>query len=185
MGAKKAGGEQAPASTRWQPGQSGNPAGRPKGSRNRLTLACAGLLAADSEAIMARLIQRAKKGEDVALKLCVERLLPVRSARDRWVQLDLPAVSEASDLVGAAAAVVERAAAGDITLSEAKEFMVLVDAQRRAIETADLAVRIEALEASTAPPVKGGTVRVIMDDEERRQSLARIRSVIEQHREVK
>lgn len=122
---------------------------------------------------MRKVVGLAKKGDAVALKLCVERLLPARAARDRWVQLDVPSVRAAADLVAASAAVVERCASGEITLSEAKEFMSLIDAQRRAIETADLAVRIEALEGG---PAAGGRV---VDPEQ----LARVRRIIETHRE--
>ena len=111
-----------------------------------MSASCAALLGDDAEAIMARLIKEAKKGEPVALRLAVERLVPVRAARDRAVDVDLPAIGKAADLVQAAAAVVGLAADGSITLSEAKEFMVLLEGQRRVIETADLAVRIEALE---------------------------------------
>jgi hypothetical protein len=66
-----------------------------------------------------------RKGDVVALKLCVDRLLPIRAARDRAVELVLRAAESAADLVAATAVVIERAAAGEITLSEAKEFMAL------------------------------------------------------------
>ncbi len=130
---------------------------------------------------MERLIRRAKKGDDVALKLCVERLLPARAARDRFVEFgELPHAVTAADLVGAAAAVIERAAAGEISITEAREFMSLIDSQRRAIETADLAVRIEALEGPAAGP--DGVVRVaLVDDAERRAAVARVRRLIESH----
>ena len=130
----------------FAPGVSGNPGGRPRGSRNKTTQLCADLLSGDAEAIVAKLIERAKKGDAVALKLCVDRLVPVRAARDRTVDVELPDIANVADLVAAAAAVVEHAAAGRITLSEAKEFMQLLEGQRRLVETADLAVRIEALE---------------------------------------
>ena len=99
---------------------------------------------------MARVIELAKKGDGVALKLCVERLIPARAARDRVVDGSLPDVARVGDLVGAAAAVIEHAAAGRITLSEAKEVMALLEGERKLVETADLAVRIEALERSSA-----------------------------------
>lgn len=140
---------------KWLPGQSGNPAGRPRGSRNKLTAACLDLLGDDAEAIMETVIKRAKRGDGVALRLCVERLLPARAARDRAVEVELPAVVQAADLVSAAAAVIDRAAAGEISLSEAREFMTLLEAQRKVIETADLAVRLEVLEKA-APKGPGG-----------------------------
>jgi hypothetical protein len=47
------------------PGQSGNPAGRPRGSRNKKTLFLESLLDGESEALMRRLIGLAKMGDDL------------------------------------------------------------------------------------------------------------------------
>jgi len=147
------------STTRFKPGQSGNPAGRPKGARNRTTVMCEELLGADAGAIMRRLVQRAKKGDGVALRLAVERLVPVRASRDRLAEIELPSIERAEDIVQAAAAVIGHAAAGDITLSEAREFMQLLDLQRQAIETGDLAVRISVLERQAGSiPVDGSAV---------------------------
>jgi hypothetical protein len=127
----------------FQPGQSGNPKGRPRGSRNRATLLAQELLGDEGETIMRKAIELAKKGDKLALKLCLERIVP-RSGRT--VEIDLPAIRKADDLVAACAAVIDSAAAGQLTLQEAREFMELLDAQRKAIETQDLVVRIELLE---------------------------------------
>lgn len=155
---------------RFRPGRSGNPAGRPKGSRNKTSALCADLLSASAIPIFEKVIRMAKEGDVVALRLCVDRLLPVRAARDRAVELVLPAAQSAADLVAAAAVVIERAAAGGITLSEAKEFMALLEVQRKVIETSDLCVRIEALEASgslsAAPPEMAARVRRVLLDHE-------------------
>lgn len=161
---------------RFAPGQSGNPAGRPKGSRNKMTALCADLLGADGEEIIREVVRRAKKGDGVAMRLCVERLVPVRAARDRAVELgDVPAATVARDIVTAAAAVIQHAAAGDITLSEAREFLALLDVQRRAIETADLVVRLEALEggAGQHPPI--GFVSPAGGDDPNADIAARVR----------
>lgn len=152
--------------TKFAPGVSGNPAGRPKGRRNKITELCSDLLGDDAGDIMQTCIRRAKKGDAVALRLCIERLVPLRAARDRSVVVDLPAVSTAGDLVAAAGVVIERAAAGDMTLSEAKEFMALLSAERAMIETSELAVRIEVLEAQTA--AGGGVAPTIAADLARR-----------------
>lgn len=160
------------AGGRFAAGSSGNPAGRPRGSRNRTTQLCADLLSAEAPAIFERLVKMARKGDSVALKLCVDRLLPVRAARDRTVELDLPAVRRAGDLVDAARVVIQEAAAGNITLSEARDLAALLSAERALIETTDLAVRIEALEGQIAEQQQGGgvdpptaaRVRVLLED---------------------
>ena len=64
----------------------------------------------------------------------------------RTVEISLPAVRNTDDLVAACAAVIDSAAAGQLTLQEARNIMELLDAQRKAIETQDLVVRIELLE---------------------------------------
>ena len=126
----------------FRPGQSGNPKGRPRGSRNRATLLAQELLGDEGETIMRKAIDLARKGDKVALKLCLERIVP---RPGRTVEIDLPAVKKADDLVAACAAI-DAAAAGQLTLQEAREFMELLDAKRKAIETQDLVVRIELLE---------------------------------------
>ena len=49
-------------------------------------------------------------------------------------------------MAGAVAQVIELASTGDLTMEEARAFLALLEAQRRTIETADLAVRLELLE---------------------------------------
>jgi hypothetical protein len=164
---------------KFAPGVSGNPAGRPKGARNRVTELCADLLGDDAEQIMKECIKRAKKGDAVALRLCVERLVPIRAARDRSIVVeDLPDVRQAGDLVAAAALVISRAASGEMSLSEAKEFMALLQVERALIETQDLAVRLEVLEGQVsdggaqAPAVAELARRVrrcVLDEEERKR----------------
>lgn len=128
---------------RFPAGVSGNPSGRPKGARNRATIIAQELLDGSGELIVRKAISLARKGDPVALRLCIDRIIPRRA---NVVELQLPAVRAASDVADAAAAVIETAAAGKITLQEAREFMGLLEARRRAIETQDLAVRIELLE---------------------------------------
>lgn len=123
---------------------SGNPGGRPKGARNRITLASQELLDEHGEAIMMKAIEQAKAGEPVALRLCIERILPRRA---NVIELALPEIRKAGDVADACAAVIEAAGAGRISLQEAREFMLLLADQRKAIETNDLAVRIQLLES--------------------------------------
>src|SRR5690242_17622219 len=73
----------------FRPGQSGNPAGRPRGSRNRASLEMEGLLEGAVPRLTQQAIDRALEGSDLALRLCMQRILPV--LRSRPVALDLPA----------------------------------------------------------------------------------------------
>ena len=62
----------------FEKGESGNPAGRPRGARNRATLLMQNLLADDAEAIGRKAIEMAIAGDLAAIRLCMDRLAPVR-----------------------------------------------------------------------------------------------------------
>jgi hypothetical protein len=132
----------------FQPGQSGNPNGRPPGSRNKVTLAVEALLDGEAEMLTRKAIERAKEGDMSALRLCMDRIAPAR--KDRPVSFALPKLTKSSDAVAAAAAIAEAVAAGDLTPSEAAELAKLVDAFARAIEVHDLNERVGRLEARGA-----------------------------------
>ena len=83
----------------FEPGQSGNPSGRPKGARNKATLAIEALLDGDAEALTRKVVAMALEGNIPALRLCFERLLPPR--RDRAFAFDLPKIESATDAVAA------------------------------------------------------------------------------------
>jgi hypothetical protein len=132
----------------FEPGQSGNPRGRPRGARNKATLAVEALLEGEAEALSRKAVELALAGDVTALRLCLDRLMPPR--RDRPVTLDLPAISTAADVIGASAALVSAAAAGEVTPSEAAQLARLVEVHVRAIETHELHERIARLEADAA-----------------------------------
>ncbi|GAU83476.1 hypothetical protein BIWAKO_03402 [Bosea sp. BIWAKO-01] len=128
----------------FKPGQSGNPAGKAKGTRHKVTLAIEALLEGEAEALTRKAIELGLAGDMTALRLCMDRLAPAR--RDRPVTFDLPRIETAADLSRATQAILEAVAAGELTPSEAAELGKLVDAHARAIEVTDLHRRLEALE---------------------------------------
>lgn len=72
----------------WQPGQSGNPAGRPKGSKNRKTLLAEELQKDGSD--LARAIKEAAlAGDTSAMNLWAQRLEPPLRARAATVEFEL------------------------------------------------------------------------------------------------
>jgi Family of unknown function (DUF5681) len=132
--------------TRFQPGQSGNPAGTRRGSKHRVTLAAEALLEGEAEKLTRRAIDLAMAGETVALKLCLERIIPQR--RGRPVTFRLPPLRTPADLVTALASIAAAAARGDLTIEEGQGIAAMLEAQRRAIETVELEKRVSALEAA-------------------------------------
>lgn len=90
------------------------------------------------------MIELAKEGDTVALRMCMDRLMPVR--KDRPITFTLPEIETASDLTKATKALLQGVADGEITPSEAAELSKLVDAHTKAIEAVDLATRLSALE---------------------------------------
>jgi len=128
----------------FEPGQSGNPAGRPKGSRNKATLAVEVLLDGEAEEITRKAIELAKKGDLAAIRLCLDRIAPPR--KDRPVPFALPALVKAEDAANGFAAIVAAVASGQLTPSEAGELSKVVDTYARALLATDLEARVTALE---------------------------------------
>jgi Family of unknown function (DUF5681) len=131
----------------FRPGQSGNPAGRPKGSRDAASLLMERLLEGDAEEIGRKTIELALDGDSRILKACLDRLLPPR--RDRLVPFDLPAMESAADLPKASAALLAAVAEGEITPSEASALARVIDTHAKAIEINELEQRLARLEERT------------------------------------
>ena len=136
--------ESSRISTQFQKGQSGNPQGRPRGSRNRSTLAAEALLDGEAEVLIRKVIESAKDGDRSALRLCFERLLPVR--RSRPVLFDLPDTSTPEGILAAHDAVLAAVATGEVTPEEAQIICGLIDIRRRAFDACELERRVSALE---------------------------------------
>src|SRR5271165_5088779 len=113
-------------------GISANPAGKPKGARHKTTLAMEAMLDGEADAITRKAIELAKEGDLTAIRICMERILPAR--KERPIQLDLPKINVAADLISAAAALTEAVAAGEITPGEAASLGQLVGNVAQAVE---------------------------------------------------
>ena len=132
----------------WPKGVSGNPKGPGTGSRNRASLLLDRMAEGEAEAVLASVLGAAKHGDMTAAKLLLDRIWPARKGRP--VQFDLPEMRTPADLATALGVVGQSVAAGDISPEEGAAVAAILEAQRRAIETAQLEARIAALEASKA-----------------------------------
>jgi hypothetical protein len=128
----------------FESGMSGNPKGRPKGSRNKTTLAIEALLDDESEAITRKLLEKALEGDMTALRLVLERVLSPR--RDRPVAFDLPPIESAADALSASSAVLSACAKGVLSPSEAAQIMDLISNHVRMVEAVEIEARVSALE---------------------------------------
>jgi hypothetical protein len=133
-----------PKDTRFKPGQSGNAKGRPAGSRSKILVALDALGEGEAEEIVKAQIEKAKGGDSVAAKTILDRVWPARKGA-RYL-FELPEVMKAEELPQAIAAITRQTAEGDISPDEASLIVGLLEAQRKAIETSELAARLTALE---------------------------------------
>ena len=128
----------------FEKGESGNPAGRPRGARNQATLLIQNLLADDAEAIGRKAIEMAKSGDLAAIRLCMDRLAPAR--KDEPVAYELPPIEKPADSVAATASIVAAVAAGELTPSQAAEVSKVIDIHVRALENKGFDERLTKLE---------------------------------------
>ena len=141
----------------YSKGTSGNPAGRPAGSRNKSTLLSEEMLEGQAAAIVQKAIDLALKGDTTALRLCLERISSPR--KERLIELPLPVITEARHASAALTSILSAVAEGRVTPSEAESLARTVEIHTRVIETEDLARRVEELEKALTRQVgKHGTI---------------------------
>ena len=134
---------------RFARGRSGNPAGRPRGCRDHVNRAARLLLAGEGEALTRKAVELALGGDPMALRLCLDRLIPLR--RGRKVQLaNVPPVESIAELSPTMAAITMAATTGEITPGEAAELARVVEIYARAVEVADFDRRLRELEKQYA-----------------------------------
>jgi len=121
-----------PGRGRGRPFVTGN-AGRPKGARHRATIAAEVLLDGEADALVRKAVELALGGDVVALKLCLDRILPPR--RERSLVLNLPNVRTPSDHAAMSAAIIDAVSRGELTIGEAVELARLVAVHVAALES--------------------------------------------------
>lgn len=128
---------------RFLQGQSGNPAGKPKGTRHKATQAALALLEGETEALTRKAVELALEGDTTALKLCLDRIAPAIKSAAQTVTLDIPAPDNLTDT---ARAFVVAAAQGEIPPDIAAQMVSAVASVARVEELESVKDRLEALE---------------------------------------
>jgi len=125
---------------RWKPGQSGNPAGKPKGVGEVAKLRAS--IADKVPAILESLLARALAGDTQAARLLLERTIAPLRAIEPPQPLTLPD----GTLTEQGRAVLASVAAGELAPSQGAALVAAISALARVVEVDELAARIEALE---------------------------------------
>jgi hypothetical protein len=125
-------------------GQSGNPAGRPKGIINQLKLRQS--IAREIPEILAAMVKAAKGGDTTAARLLLDRVLPALKPTDQPVTMPLTGADLGSDGREIIAAV----GASIVTPEQAGRLLAGLGSLARIVEVDELLKRVEALEAASA-----------------------------------
>ena len=104
------------------------------------------LMADDAKAIVATVLLAATAGDMTAARMILDRVVPAPKDRYLSMSITLPDTNTPEGINAAQGVIVAAVAAGDMLPSEGAALSALVEAQRRAAETNDLAARIAALE---------------------------------------
>ena len=117
--------------------------GRPKGSRNKATIAIESLLQGQAEALTQTAVAKALEGDNIALSLCMERIAP--APKDQPVSFSLPKMKNALDASEAAGSVLTAVSEGELTGMEATRVMALIDSYRRTLVLTVIEQRLQEL----------------------------------------
>ena len=139
---------------RGRPFEPGNKTGRgrPKGSRNKQTSLARQLLDQHSEAIMGKALTLALQGDTALLRMLLSLTLP--RPKDPPGKIGPLPMGTAEELSQTFDAVLKKVSSGQITPSQSKEIIELIEIRRRLIETHELANRVSALEQSLPEKTK-------------------------------
>ena len=136
-------------SGQFSKGTSGNPSGRPPGSRNQATLLIESLLEGEAEQLTRKAMELAMAGDITELRLCLERLIPPR--KDRPIHLPLPPIENVQQISLVMARIAAAIGEGEITPTEGEVLANILVAQKDVIVTADFEKRLEDLERRMSP----------------------------------
>jgi hypothetical protein len=126
---------------RFSKGQSGNPMGKPKGAKDKRT-ALRTLLLPHAEDLVKKAVDLALAGDTTALRICIDRIIPMMKAKDSGVRIG----KLEGSLTDQGRTVLTAMSEGSITPDEASTLMQAIGVQARIIAVDELEQRVSAIE---------------------------------------
>jgi Family of unknown function (DUF5681) len=130
---------------RFKPGQSGNPKGKPRGSKHRLTVLAERLMEDNVEGITNVIIAKALDGNLQAAALILSRVKPV--PKGRRLSFSMPTGLGLAGIATAFDAIMAAVGQGAITTDEAAALAAILEKQAKILEVDETQRRLAALEA--------------------------------------
>jgi len=128
--------------TKFKPGESGNPDGRPKGAKDKRTQ-YRELFEPHADGLIEKVIEMALAGDTTCLKMCIDRLVSPFRAKDTTVTLD----DIEGSLTEKGEKIINAMGEGELSPSDASSMLSALAAQARIIEIEELEKRVSDLEA--------------------------------------
>lgn len=124
---------------RFEPGQSGNPKGRPPGTG--LSAKLRESIRDELPEVLEAIVKAAKDGDMAAARILMDRIVPTLKP------VDMPlAIERQAGLAEQGRSVLDAVSSGHITPDQADRLISVVGKQARVVEIDELVKRIEALE---------------------------------------
>lgn len=139
---------------RFKPGQSGNPKGRPPGTRNRKTLIAAEFEKAGSD-VARMIVEKATTGDMRAAELLLQRLEPILKPEARRVEFDFDPEASVADQ---AKAVMAAVASGRMDPDTATQLVDLLTAYVGLKDVETFVNELRRLRESKRAGIPGGVV---------------------------
>jgi len=132
------------ADGRFKPGASGNPAGRPRGAKNKTTLLAEEAMAEKVGAVVDKLVERALAGSASAIRQFLDRTMPVPRG---CIGFDLPDLRGPRGIADAQEALIMAVAARQVPPRDAERVMNLIDRFKSTLQTEKNMARYAEIEA--------------------------------------
>jgi F0F1-type ATP synthase gamma subunit len=119
-------------------------------------------LSARVERIAGKLIELAEGGDMRAIRVCMERLMPV--IKQQPIAVQLPPIENAADSVEAVASIAAAVAAGEVTATEAAELAKVIDTYVGALASREFEERLSKLEKGISDAPAAPAYAAVSDD---------------------